>query len=194
MTDTRNMLFISHANPEDNEVARWLALRLAADGYPVWCDLTKLLGGEPFWQEIEKAIRERTCKFLFPLSQHSNEKQGTLDELSLAATVFRLSQTALLRSRLPHRSSQQSPEFRMVSASIRRFRVGGPKFRPTPFTDPAAIEHPGSSLFCSLQLAANGWPTAYPDTMFAYFNAKSIMQGVPKSVPFCSWGVIASIA
>lgn len=83
----RNMLFISHANPQDNEVARWLALRLAAEGYPVWCALTKLLGGEPFWKEIETAIRERTCKFLFLLSQHSNEKQGTLDELNLATTV-----------------------------------------------------------------------------------------------------------
>ena len=87
MNAARNMLFISHANPQDNEVARWLALRLAAEGYPVWCDLTKLLGGEPFWQEIETAIRERTCKFLFLLSQHSNEKQGTLDELNLASTV-----------------------------------------------------------------------------------------------------------
>lgn len=81
------MLFISHANPQDNEVARWLALRLAAEGYPVWCDLTKLLGGEPFWKEIETAIRDRTCKFLFLLSKDSNDKQGTRDELEVAATV-----------------------------------------------------------------------------------------------------------
>jgi len=87
MSDARNMLFISHATPEDSEVARWLALRLAAEGYSVWCDLTKLLGGEPFWKEIETAIRDRTCKFLFLLSRHSNEKQGTRDELDLAATV-----------------------------------------------------------------------------------------------------------
>jgi hypothetical protein len=51
------MLFISHANPEDNEFSRWLALQLANEGYPVWCDLTKLLGGEDFWADIEQAIR-----------------------------------------------------------------------------------------------------------------------------------------
>lgn len=87
MLGPRNMLFISHATPEDNQFAMWLALRLAAEGYPVWCDLTKLLGGEPFWQEIEAAIRERTRKFLFVLSKHSNAKEGTRDELEVAATV-----------------------------------------------------------------------------------------------------------
>lgn len=44
-TDTRRMLFLSHATPEDNSFARWLALQLANEGYPVWCDLTKPLGG-----------------------------------------------------------------------------------------------------------------------------------------------------
>lgn len=36
----RDMVFFSHANPEDNEVTRWLALQLARAGYAVWCDLT----------------------------------------------------------------------------------------------------------------------------------------------------------
>ena len=47
-TTWRDMLFVSHASPEDDEFARWLALQLAKEGYPVWCDRTKLLGGEPF--------------------------------------------------------------------------------------------------------------------------------------------------
>ncbi len=66
----RDMIFVSHANPEDNEFARWLSLRLANEGYPVWCDLTKLLGGETFWDDIQKAIKERTIKFLFILSRY----------------------------------------------------------------------------------------------------------------------------
>ena len=45
----RDILFVSHANPEDNEFSQWLSLQLAREGYPVWCDLTKLLGGEDFW-------------------------------------------------------------------------------------------------------------------------------------------------
>ena len=84
---TRNMLFVSHANPEDNVFARWLALRLAREGYPVWCDLTQLLGGEDFWRDIEVAIRDRTLKFLFVLSKISNRKQGPLNELAVAKKI-----------------------------------------------------------------------------------------------------------
>ncbi len=81
------MIFLSHALPEDNDFTRWLALRLAREGYPVWCDLTKLLGGEDFWSDIEDAIRNRTTKFLFVLSKTSNEKPGVLQELALAKRV-----------------------------------------------------------------------------------------------------------
>jgi hypothetical protein len=81
------MVFVSHANPEENEFARWLTLQLANEGYPVWCDQTKLLGGEKFWEDIEGAIKKRTVKFLFVLSRAANEKRGTLDELDCAIGV-----------------------------------------------------------------------------------------------------------
>lgn len=84
------MVFISHANPEDNEFSRWLALRLAVEGYAVWCDLTKLLGGERFWGTIEDVIRNRTAKFVYVLSRTSNSKQGCLGELELALTVSKV--------------------------------------------------------------------------------------------------------
>jgi TIR domain len=80
----RDMIFVSHANPEENEFARWIALQLANEGYPVWCDQTKLLGGETFWEDIQDAIKNRTVKFVFALSRASNEKPGTLDELDCA--------------------------------------------------------------------------------------------------------------
>lgn len=78
------MVFVSHASPEDNELALWLSLQLANEGYAVWCDLTKLLGGEKFWEDIQEAIRLRTVKFIYILSRASNEKRGTLDELDCA--------------------------------------------------------------------------------------------------------------
>lgn len=81
------MIFISHALPEDNDFTRWLALRLAKEGYPVWCDLTKLLGGEDFWCDVQDAIKNKTTKFLFVLSRNSNEKGGALKELALATRV-----------------------------------------------------------------------------------------------------------
>src|SRR5690606_30838433 len=52
----RSVIFISHATPEDNAFATWLATQLAVAGYAVWCDTTKLLGGEPFWKDITEAI------------------------------------------------------------------------------------------------------------------------------------------
>ena len=81
--------FISHANPEDNDFSRWLSLQLARHGFPVWCDLTRLLGGEDFWSDIEDVIRHGTSKFLYVLSRDSNHKTGTLQELALALSVAR---------------------------------------------------------------------------------------------------------
>lgn len=85
--DKRDVLFISHANPEDNNFALWLTLRLAAEGYAVWCDLTELLGGEDFWKEIENVLRDRAVKFLFVTSHSSTKKDGVLQELAEAKEV-----------------------------------------------------------------------------------------------------------
>ena len=84
-----NMIFVSHANPENNDFALWLSLQLGKQGYPVWCDLTRLLGGEDFWSDIEDAIRDGTAKFVYVLSQDSNQKDGPLQELSIALATAR---------------------------------------------------------------------------------------------------------
>jgi hypothetical protein len=81
----RDTLLISHA-VEDNEFTLWLALQLAKEGYRVWCDLTKLLGGENFWDDIEQVLRTRGCKFVYVLSRVSNggADRGFRKELHLA--------------------------------------------------------------------------------------------------------------
>lgn len=84
---TRNLIFVSHANPEDNAFARWLSLRLASEGYRVWCDLTRLLGGEDFWVDIEAALRDHAIKLVYILSRNSNQKTGPLQELHIGQTV-----------------------------------------------------------------------------------------------------------
>jgi hypothetical protein len=85
--EPRDTLLLSHANPEDNEFTLWLALQLANEGYRVWCDLTKLLGGEVFWDNIEDAIKTRAAKVLYILSRTSNAKDGPLKELHFAQGV-----------------------------------------------------------------------------------------------------------
>jgi hypothetical protein len=89
------MIFVSHANPEDNDFAQWVSLQLANVGYPVWCDLTRLLGGETFWDDIQEAVKERTIKFLFVLSRSSNAKDGTLQELDCAKGMAKKLKTTI---------------------------------------------------------------------------------------------------
>ncbi len=85
----RDTILLSHANPEDNEFTLWLALQLANEGYRTWCDLTKLLGGEIFWDDVEGVIRERATKVVYVLSRASNAKDGPLRELQLAQSLAR---------------------------------------------------------------------------------------------------------
>jgi hypothetical protein len=85
----RDVVFVSHANPEDNRFAVWLALQLVREGYKVWCDETKLLCGDDMWSEIETIIRHEAAKFIFVGSRSSNRKPGVLKELHLATVVER---------------------------------------------------------------------------------------------------------
>ena len=75
---------MSHATPEDNEFTKWLVSQLTIAGYEVWSDVTKLLGGERFWNNIEDAITVKAFRFLFVSTLHANKKSGTLQELQLA--------------------------------------------------------------------------------------------------------------
>lgn len=83
----KNSIFISHANPADNDLARWLALRLINLGYNVWADVLDLKGGNATWGVIENEIRNNTCKFLFLISKDSNQAEGCINELSVADAV-----------------------------------------------------------------------------------------------------------
>jgi hypothetical protein len=85
----RDILFLSHANPDDNEFTLWLALKLVGEGYRVWCDLTGLLGGETTWMDINNLIREDTVKLVAVVSKSSNDRIGVLKELQLAENTAR---------------------------------------------------------------------------------------------------------
>ena len=73
---TKKLIFISHANPNDNDFTIWLSARLASDGYEVWSDLTHLVGGEVFWKDIDESLRQYTIKFISVLSPVSVTKRG----------------------------------------------------------------------------------------------------------------------
>lgn len=83
----REIIFISHARPADDEITRWLCGRLTARGYRVWADLEQLLGGERFWADIQKVIRNQTVKFITIMSRTSVTRTGVLDEVAEAVDV-----------------------------------------------------------------------------------------------------------
>ncbi|MEW8692241.1 MAG: toll/interleukin-1 receptor domain-containing protein [Candidatus Thiodiazotropha endolucinida] len=87
MQEARKLIFISHANPEDNEFTLWLASRLTAMGYLVWSDVTQLFGAEKFWRDIEDAIRNHSAKVIVVLSRVSQTKDGVLNEIHTALAV-----------------------------------------------------------------------------------------------------------
>ena len=80
-------IFISHATPVDNEIARWLTLRLMREGYSVWCDIERLRVGDDFWREIEGEIRTNAAKFVLLLSKTSITRPGVLNELGVASKI-----------------------------------------------------------------------------------------------------------
>lgn len=86
---SRPLVFVSHANPEDNEFVKWLASQLSVSGYEVWSDVTKLVGGEEFWSDIEAVIRDKAGAVVVVLSKVAQRKAGVLDEIDLAVWVER---------------------------------------------------------------------------------------------------------
>lgn len=80
----RDLVFVSHATPEDNTFALWLSTRLKLLGYEVWSDVTQLFGGEKWWEDIDEVIGGYTCRFVLVITRESLAKPGVRRELKLA--------------------------------------------------------------------------------------------------------------
>jgi hypothetical protein len=83
---SRNHLFISYAS-EDWVFADWLALKLASEGYRVWYDRLKLLGGESYPHDITEAIKDQTFRVIALLSRISISKPNPVKERTLALNI-----------------------------------------------------------------------------------------------------------
>ncbi|MDE0182650.1 MAG: toll/interleukin-1 receptor domain-containing protein [Caldilineaceae bacterium] len=82
----RDHIFISYAT-EDWPLCEWLARRLAAEGYAIWCDRLKMLGGENWPNDIEIAIDKRTFRMLALMSRASMQKSNPQGEWLKARAV-----------------------------------------------------------------------------------------------------------
>jgi hypothetical protein len=78
----RDMIFVTHAAPEDNEFALWLSSKLALAGYKVWVDRRRLRGGNDFWDEIDRVLRNNAIKQIVVFTHHAS-KPGVKKELAI---------------------------------------------------------------------------------------------------------------
>ena len=85
---TRDTILITHANPEDNRFARWLAARLTTAGYKTWVDVRSLRGGDDFWARIEHVLRNEAIKQIVIVSEHIG-KHGVKKELAVGDAMRR---------------------------------------------------------------------------------------------------------
>jgi hypothetical protein len=91
----RDHLFISYAW-EDAALADWLVRRLTILGYRVWCDRFKLLGGERWPKDIDRAIKTRTFRMIALLSKFSVNKENPSKERQLALALAKERQVDFL--------------------------------------------------------------------------------------------------
>ncbi len=89
MNNDRNAIFISHANPEDNDFTMWLGARLVSAGYEVWADILRLRGGQDWQRILEDALRKKACKVLLVGTSVAVAKQGVRNEIQIAHDVSR---------------------------------------------------------------------------------------------------------
>jgi hypothetical protein len=88
MAAPRTHLFISYA-VEDSLFVDWLCLRLLNEGYDVWCDRLKLLGGESYPRDIDAAISTAAFRFIAVLSGNSIQKVNPVKERTAALAIAR---------------------------------------------------------------------------------------------------------
>ena len=82
----RDHLFISSVG-EDRVLADWLTKKLTAEGYFVWCEQFKLLGGETYPDDVDEAIKNRTFRFLGLYSRASLRNPEVMRQRSIALNM-----------------------------------------------------------------------------------------------------------
>lgn len=88
----KTIIFISHATPEDNYFAVWLAAKLKVLGYEAWVDLDDLRAGDSFYTVIQPKIEREAAKFVAVntrdyIRKSQDQHSGVSRELNCAVTV-----------------------------------------------------------------------------------------------------------
>jgi hypothetical protein len=88
----KDLIFISHANPEDNYFATWLAAKLNVLGYNAWVDVDDFKVGDAFFNTIQPLIKEKAIRFIAVnseayINKSKDQNTGVSRELNTAILV-----------------------------------------------------------------------------------------------------------
>ena len=83
----RDIVFISKATPRDDEFALWLAPRLEAAGYKVFCDILSLQPGDRWRREITNTLQNRAVKMLLCCEDTTLQAAGVLEEIEIGTEL-----------------------------------------------------------------------------------------------------------
>ncbi|MEQ8418650.1 MAG: toll/interleukin-1 receptor domain-containing protein [Arenibacter algicola] len=88
----KDLIFISHSNPQDNYFSAWLASKLILLGYNAWVDIEDFRTGDAFFTKISPLIKDKAVRFIAVNSESyidkaKNQNTGVSRELNTAITV-----------------------------------------------------------------------------------------------------------
>ena len=82
----KQYLFFSYSSA-DRIFAEWLARKLTVEGYSVWCESLKSLNGNPYPNEVNKAIRTEAFRFIAIYSTNSLKDVEVMSQRALAFSI-----------------------------------------------------------------------------------------------------------
>lgn len=89
ITETREIVFISKATPEDDDFVLWLAPRLEAAGYTVFADILTLEPGDRWRRQITDTLQNKAVKMLLCCRDSTLSKNGVQEEIGIASDLVK---------------------------------------------------------------------------------------------------------
>jgi hypothetical protein len=99
IAENKKHLFLSFA-PGDRIFAEWLTRKLTAEGYLVWCESYKLLGGERYPKDVNRAIKNDTFRMI---ALYSNASLANAEVMRQRALGFNIAEERELDFVIPIR-------------------------------------------------------------------------------------------
>ncbi len=172
-----------------NSLAGW-AQSLSTLGYRVWSDVTRLIGGEEFWDDIEEAIRKKSARLSFAFHASRKQKRASWTR-SIVLSVqsaprgwtilsFRLD-SMICRSRMSGQTLVERTLLISVKIGLRASESYSKYSREIQYRGPVEDGPSAVSLLAQTQRRSHSRLERQQEPMFANSFA---LQGLPEVIRF----------